>query len=594
MEIKKLIQKAIKLCISIYNFFIFILFFIFVLFFYNFIYFLLIDFSVFFEWDVEFINGRLVVMGVFFDWIVFLFIAVVSLISFFIMSYSKYYMDGDKDYVRFVFILFSFISSMFFLILSPNIIRILLGWDGLGLRSYALVIYYQNESSANSGIITVLRNRVGDVAILLTIGWVIYKGSWNFFFWDDLDYFLVIIIILASFTKRAQIPFSAWLPAAIAAPTPVSSLVHSSTLVTAGVFLLIRFREVIGNLGLNSLCFVFGVITTLISGWVANYELDIKKVVALSTLRQLGIIFMVIGLGSPLLGFFHLIIHALFKSTLFMCTGFVIHNLHDSQDIRLRGLFSFSSPVLGVVFGCTNIALCGFPFIAGFYSKDSILEIFFSGFYGLFILLISIISVGLTISYSLRFLYNGCNNRGKILPLIYSYDLNKIVFLSVLFLFFFRIFSGFFLGWFIILKGGVFIIFLQEKFYVIFSLFFFSVFFFYFLSKNFFINKILSWFFSLMFFLPFIRKYPIKKTFFYLGRFLLKEVDKGWFEYSGPIGVSFVLRNFSFLSHKSQLVFVRYFIFSLFFFIIFIFIVCLKSFYSVSLKLKRSVITLDK
>lgn len=98
------------------------------------------------------------------------------------MSYSKYYMDGDKDYVRFVFILFSFISSMFFLILSPNIIRILLGWDGLGLRSYALVIYYQNESSANSGIITVLRNRVGDVAILLTIGWVIYKGSWNFFF----------------------------------------------------------------------------------------------------------------------------------------------------------------------------------------------------------------------------------------------------------------------------------------------------------------------------------------------------------------------------------------------------------------------------
>jgi len=163
--------------------------------------------------------------------------------------------------------------------LSPNIIRILLGWDGLGLVSYCLVIYYQNPKSANAGIVTILSNRIGDVAILLCISWLINFGGWNFFYLQYLyfarDTWLILgLVILAAITKRAQIPFSAWLPAAIAAPTPVSALVHSSTLVTAGVYLLIRFSYMMGR---RNFLFFVGVLTIFISGLGANFEIDLKK-----------------------------------------------------------------------------------------------------------------------------------------------------------------------------------------------------------------------------------------------------------------------------------------------------------------------------
>ena len=232
----------------------------------------------------------------------------------------------------------------------------------------------------------------------------------------------------------------------MAAPTPVSSLVHSSTLVTAGVFLVIRFRELVSINNLNYLCLYFGLMTTIMSGLVAVFENDMKKVVALSTLRQLGIIFISIGLDQSILAFFHLIIHALFKSTLFMCTGFFIHNSNGSQDIRLRGLINFSSPVLGVIFSCTNISLCGFPFLSGFYSKDIIIEKFFREFYGFVIFFLGLLSIGLTLLYSLRFLFNSCNNKSKTRVVLISSDLGKAIFFSVVFLFTFSIIRGFFFG----------------------------------------------------------------------------------------------------------------------------------------------------
>ena len=523
-----------------------------------------------------------------------LFLRVVSLISIFVIIYSLYYIEGEFNNSRFIFILFSFVFSIFLLIIRPNIIRLILGWDGLGLSSYALVIFYQNERSANSGIITVLRNRIGDATILLAIGWILYKGSWNFFFFRELDYLIVFLIIFRSFTKRAQIPFSAWLPAAIAAPTPVSSLVHSSTLVTAGVFLVIRFSDFVFSNGLRFVCLIFGIITTLISGWVANFENDIKKVVALSTLSQLGIIFIAIGLDQKIVAFFHLIRHALFKSTLFICTGFVIHNLHGRQDIRLRGLVNFSSPVLGVVFSCTNLSLCGFPFIAGFFSKDLILELFFSGFFGIFILFIGILSVGLTLSYSIRFLYNSCNNKSKIQRLSLSCDFSITVFLSILFLFTARISGGYVFSWYILLKRSVCFLSVFEKFYVFRVLFLIFILFLYYLSFNYNLRKKSTWFFSLIYFIPFLRRYPISLFFLKKGSLALKLLDKGWFEVIGPNGLRIKLIRIRFIFQKSQSLFiVGYFVFSVLLFSVLLLIIYLESSKSFSLKLKRCIITLN-
>ena len=207
----------------------------------------------------------------------------VSFISSMVLFYSGGYIHGDFNINRFIYLVLAFVISITFLIIRPNIVRILLGWDGLGLVSYVLVIYYQNEKSANAGILTALSNRIGDVAILLAIALLRSRGGWNFYFYVDLlngneGYgILGILVVLAAITKRAQIPFSAWLPAAIAAPTPVSALVHSSTLVTAGVYLLVRFRAAIEGSITQTVLLLLSSLTIFMAGLGANFEYDLKK-----------------------------------------------------------------------------------------------------------------------------------------------------------------------------------------------------------------------------------------------------------------------------------------------------------------------------
>ena len=183
------------------------------------------------------------------DFISIYFIILVRLVSGSVIIFSQSYMRPEKFFGRFLMLVVSFIRSIFLLILSPNIISLLLGWDGLGVTSYLLVIFYQRSKSFNAGILTALTNRLGDVGLLSRLALISYYGDWTFVFYNrsSVSYsrIVVLIIILSACTKRAQIPFSAWLPAAIAAPTPVSALVHSSTLVTAGVYLLIRINILI-------------------------------------------------------------------------------------------------------------------------------------------------------------------------------------------------------------------------------------------------------------------------------------------------------------------------------------------------------------
>jgi len=244
----------------------------------------------------------------------------------------------------------------------------LLGWDLLGLISYCLVIYYQNYRFYNSGIVTVLSNRVGDVGLLITIGIIVIYGSWNIYIIAIENYIVYLIIILATITKRAQIPFSTWLPIAIAAPTPVSSLVHSSTLVTAEVYLIIRFNRLIIIRKFN-LFLLFISIFIIISELRALYENDLKKIIALSTLSQLGLIIMILRLGLRLLGFYHLITHALFKSLLFLCAGTIIHLMKNNQDIRYCGGLNEIIPFISVFFYVFILSIIGCLFFLDFIQR---------------------------------------------------------------------------------------------------------------------------------------------------------------------------------------------------------------------------------
>nr|AML26774.1 NADH dehydrogenase subunit 5 [Scarabaeidae sp. BMNH 1274752] len=371
--------------------------------------FLILDYSLILEYELINISSSSVIMIILFDWMSLLFMSFVLFISSLVIFYSKEYMEGDIYINRFIMLVMMFVVSMMLLIISPNLISILLGWDGLGLVSYCLVIYYQNVKSYNAGMITALSNRVGDVALLMGIAWMFNYGSFTYYYYMSYminDNFNIIgmLVLLAAVTKSAQIPFSSWLPAAMAAPTPVSSLVHSSTLVTAGVYLLIRF-----NLSLNYNCMLFllliGSVTMFMAGLGANLEFDLKKIIALSTLSQLGLMMSILALGEYNLAFFHLLTHALFKALLFMCAGCMIHNLGNYQDIRFMGGLINLMPLTCSFFIISNMALCGLPFLSGFYSKDLLLEILSMNYLNMFIYLIFFISMGLTVSYTFRLIY---------------------------------------------------------------------------------------------------------------------------------------------------------------------------------------------
>lgn len=225
------------------------------------------------------------------------------------------------------------------------------------------------------------------------------------------------MLILAAITKRAQIPFSAWLPAAIAAPTPVSALVHSSTLVTAGVYLIIRFREALTESSVQTFLLLVACLTMFISGLGANFEYDLKKIIALSTLSQLGVIIRILSLGFADLAFFHLLTHALFKALLFMCAGIIIHNVNEYQDIRcMGGLLNFM-PLTCICINLANLSLCGIPFLRGFYSKDLILEVAFMSPLNIISFILYVVSTGLTVCYTFRLIFYSITG---------NYNLNRV------------------------------------------------------------------------------------------------------------------------------------------------------------------------
>nr|AWN56239.1 NADH dehydrogenase subunit 5 [Eriopis connexa] len=518
---------------------------------------LMFDKSFFIEYLFFNLNCTKMEMLILIDWMSSLFMSFVLLISSMVIFFSNSYMKEEKNINRFIYLVLMFVLSMMLMILSPNLISILLGWDGLGLVSYCLVIYYQNLKSFSAGMLTALSNRIGDVMLLMSIAWMMNFGSWNFMFYMDFYFsnkefqLIAFLVMLASMTKSAQIPFSAWLPAAMAAPTPVSALVHSSTLVTAGVYLLIRFHFLIMNYSMWLL--FIGLMTMFMSGLGANFEFDLKKIIALSTLSQLGLMMTILGLGSLKLAFFHLLVHALFKALLFMCAGNMIHLMMNCQDIRFMGSLIFKSPLMVVYFNISNLCLCGMPFFSGFYSKDLIMEFYSMTSLNMFIYIMMFTSLGLTVSYSVRLIYYLMLNNLN----FYSLNsLNEIVdemTFSMGVMYFISVFSGSFLMW--IMFSSPYLIMLPffmkmlTLIMVILGMWLgleiskLSLFYELIMIKN---MKIFM-FFSSMWNLPFMSTFGLNFFFINLGKLNYKYLDLGWSEFMGGQGLFYYLKNSSIL-----------------------------------------------
>nr|WNH36469.1 NADH dehydrogenase subunit 5 [Nasutitermes nigritus] len=517
-------------------------------------YFIMNDLVYFVDWNIITLNGSSIIMTFLFDWMSLLFMGFVFIISSLVILYSDDYMSGDLNIVRFISLVLMFVVSMMFLIISPNVISILLGWDGLGLVSYLLVIYYQNVKSYGAGMLTVLSNRIGDVALLMVIAWMINFGSWSFIYYleflsGSFEMELIsFLVVLAAMTKSAQIPFSSWLPAAMAAPTPVSALVHSSTLVTAGVYLLIRFSPSFGY-WLNVFLLLISGLTMFMAGLGANFEFDLKSIIALSTLSQLGLMIMTISIGLSGLAFFHLLTHALFKALLFMCAGGVIHSMGDSQDIRFMGGLSTYMPFTSSSLMVSNFALCGMPFLAGFYSKDFILEMFSMSYVNMFGFFLLFVSTGLTVCYSFRLFYFVLCGDFNFVPSYSVAETNYNMMIGMIGLLVMSIFGGGSLMWLICPTPSMICLPYYLKFLTLFVVLLggwlgYEIAGFVFGDSLFSMNLYnISLFSGSMWFMPFFSTYGVSFSPLEVGYSATSVFDSGWMEFFGGQGLYWILFN---------------------------------------------------
>nr|APH08725.1 NADH dehydrogenase subunit 5 [Tomopleura sp. JEU-2016] len=491
---------------------------------------------------------------------------VVCLISGCVMMFSSSYMAHDPFLKRFTWLVMLFVLSMNLLVFIPSLPALLLGWDGLGIVSFALVIYYQNMKSLSAGMITVLANRIGDVMILISVGLLVLQGHWVIIsMWDyHLSLWTGLTVTIAAMTKSAQIPFSSWLPAAMAAPTPVSALVHSSTLVTAGVFLIIRFFPFLNKLyGFKSGLLFISVLTLLMAGIGANYENDLKKIIALSTLSQLGVMMMSLGMGMPYLALFHLYTHALFKALLFLCAGMIIHNSSNTQDIRHMGLLFSQLPLTITCMNVANLSLCGAPFLSGFYSKDLILELSLSNPTNFLMVMLIFLATGMTAAYSMRLSFCSLWSPMKTAPHHSKEESDLYVNSAVTILTLAAVVAGFGLqNMFLPFSPLPFVLPFALKMLTMFVIFMgvFTMFIIWDHNHNENTMNKIKFFFSTMWFLAPISSQPLTSFSMNLGTNLIKSVDMGWLEIMGGQGVFFLTSNLSAINQKLQIKSFNFFI----------------------------------
>src|SRR3954447_20727818 len=315
------------------------------------------------------------------------FVLLITGVGALIHLYSVGYMSHDPGRRRFFGQLNLFITAMLLLVVGNNFVLLYLGWEGVGLASYLLIGFYQDRpSAATAAKKAFLMNRVGDVGLALAIfllwtnlGTVQYSEVFERA--GDLSpgvlVAVCVLLLLGACGKSGQFPLQAWLPDALEGPTPVSALIHAATMVPAGVYLIARCNPIydLSETGRLIVALV-GVVTLLIGAIIGCAYDDIKKVLAYSTVSQIGYMFLAVGLGPAgyALGIFHLLTHGFFKAGLFLGAGSVMHGMHDEIDMRRMGGLARHMPITFVVFSCGYLALIGFPFLSGYYSKDAIIE----------------------------------------------------------------------------------------------------------------------------------------------------------------------------------------------------------------------------
>nr|YP_001649192.1 NADH dehydrogenase subunit 5 [Seriatopora caliendrum]ABR01619.1 NADH dehydrogenase subunit 5 [Seriatopora caliendrum] len=360
-------------------------------------------------------SGLFVVFfGFQFDGLVVIMLFVVFIVSTLVHIFSIAYMRGDPHVPRFMTYLSLFTFLMVLLVTSDNFLQLFIGWEGVGLCSYLLINFWLTRLEANRAAIkAMLVNRIGDIGLLLAMfllwdlfGSLDFSTIFNSIFFSNQIFFICLFLFFGVMGKSAQLGLHTWLPDAMEGPTPVSALIHAATMVTAGVFLLIRASPLFDVVPLILIVIsIVGVLTVFIAGTIGLVQNDLKKIIAYSTCSQLGYMVVACGLSHYAISLFHLMNHAFFKALLFLSAGSLIHAVVDEQDIRkMGGLLSFL-PLTYVFFLIGSFSLMGFPFLTGFYSKDLILEFAFGQFYLIFVYWLGCFSVLLTITYSIRLIY---------------------------------------------------------------------------------------------------------------------------------------------------------------------------------------------
>ena len=330
------------------------------------------DFKTQFSFGLDSINGVMII--------------VISLVSFLVHLYSIGYMKEDRGFNRYFSFLSGFVFSMMFLVLSDNFLGLFVGWEGVGVCSYLLIGFWYEKASANfASIEAFISNRIADLGMLLgifLIYWSYGSLQYDVVFdaikenpLDSVVLWIGVLLFIGAMGKSAQFPLHTWLADAMEGPTPVSALIHAATMVTAGVYLVIRAHPIYEQIPHFGECIAYlGAFVALFAASMALVNRDLKRIIAYSTLSQLGYMFVAAGLGAYWVALFHLFTHAFFKSLLFLGAGNVMHAMHDELDIKKMGALAkpLKFTMLFMLIG--SVALCGIPPFAGYFSKDLIIE----------------------------------------------------------------------------------------------------------------------------------------------------------------------------------------------------------------------------